>query len=269
MSFSQTLQRILRPHTDFTPTQTMFQEWNAERLGISLEESRKRYVRSRRAFPRGHVGRGYRAFNDTAYEVLQVFFSDTPAEAFTAYVHHSPMHFLMMLGYKEPTREDNEPLIRALNATGKREKVSILDFGCGLAQQSRTLAANLIADGVQVSLTLADIPTLRKDFLVWLTKRMNIPTTFLECTAAAPIPDALPPCDVLFATEFFEHVHDPMKYFERFHPLLSPGGIMITNLADHHEEFMHVSPNLKALRDRVASLGYVELAPSRLYRKPI
>jgi hypothetical protein len=46
------------------------------------------------------------------------------------------------------------------------------------------------------------------------------------------------------------------------------GGFLITSVADHRPEFMHVSPDLRALRDRLARLGYRELKRHTLYRKP-
>ena len=91
--------------------------------------------------------------------------------------------------------------------------------------------------------------------------------TFLDCSIEVPIP-SLPSFDVLIATEFFEHVHDPLSYFDRFNDKLAPGGLMLTQLDDHHDEFMHVCPDLRDLRERVRQHGYAEIDRRRLYRKP-
>jgi hypothetical protein len=262
----QSVKGLLGAQPSSTPTQRLFEEWLSETLNISLDDARERYARSRRAFLGGHKGRGYRQFNNCAYEALQVFFTDTPREAMAAYRHHAPMHFLMMLGYEEPTWTERDPVIKALRDRPRGGKVAILDFGCGLAQKSRTLAKYLQAQGTEVQLYLADIPTVRKDFLVWLTARTGIPMTFLDCSLEVPIP-TLPEIDVLFATEFFEHVHDPLAYFDRFDEQLSPSGLMITNLDDHHQEFMHVTPDLGPLRERVRARGYQSLQGRELFRK--
>jgi hypothetical protein len=176
------------------------------------------------------------------------------------------MHFLMMLGYLEPTWDEDQPVVRALTGRSGRDEIVIADFGCGLAQHSRTLAAHLVRQGARVRLVLADSPTLRKDFLLWLGAKTNIPTTFLDCTPETPAPK-LPACDVLVATEFFEHVHDPLMYFERFNAALRVDGLLITHLADVAREYMHVCTDLGPLRNRIRSLGYEEIQSRRLYRK--
>ena len=147
-----------------TETQLSFVAWNAEKLNISQDESLSRYRDSLAAFPDGHAGRQYWAFNDKSYQVFRVFFDDTPGEIHAAYQFHAHMHFLRMLSYPDPKIHDSD-LPSLLN---KRREVSILDFGCGLAHFSRALARWLRNRGTEVTLTLADIPTTRKEFLVWL-----------------------------------------------------------------------------------------------------
>jgi SAM-dependent methyltransferase len=247
-----------------TRTQQLFIEWNAERLGISLEESRRRYAASRAALRGGHAGRAFRKFNETAHEIARVFYDDRAAEIYDTYRYHAPMHFLAMLAYPEPEWHESDLIVRELLG---RRRVSLLDFGCGLAQQSRSLAEYLRDNGVEVRLTLVDFPTLRREFLVWWGQRTGIATTFLACTPDTPIPE-LPDCDLCQATEFFEHVHQPLVYFDRIDAKLAPGGLLLTAIADHHSGFMHVSPDLRALRERVAALGYEPLVPNRVLRKP-
>jgi hypothetical protein len=43
--------------------------------------------------------------------------------------------------------------------------------------------------------------------------------------------------------------------------------MLVTNVADHHDEFMHVSPQLGALRGRLEELGYEPVIQNRVYRK--
>jgi hypothetical protein len=241
----------------------MFILWNASRVGVSAEESRARYDKSRSAFPNGHKGHRYREYNDISYELFQVLYSDDPATVFQSYQFFAPMHFLRMLSYEDPIVTQSDEIVQALPA---RTQIAILDFGCGLAHQSRALGQFLLGHGKQVSLALADIPTLRKDFLLWLGKQTSIDTIFLDCTEQNPIP-TLPRCDVCFATEFFEHVYDPVAYLERFHQALNGGGLLITDVSDHETEFMHVSPKLGRLRQRIQELGFDELHANTIFRK--
>jgi hypothetical protein len=253
-----------RGASGMTRTQQLFIQWNAERLGISPEQSADRYAASWAAIPGGHSGRAFGDFNGTAHTVLQVFFDDSANEVFNAYRYHGQMHFLVMLTYPEPRWTGTDLIVRELK---HRYEVSLLDIGCGLAQQSRTLAEYLRDRGARVHLTLVDIPTLRRDFLLWWGIRAGIPTTFLACTAETPIP-ALPDCDLCQATEFFEHVHDPVAYFDRIDAQLAAGGLLVSGIMDHHPGFMHVSPHLGPLRKRIAERGYHVLVRDRVLRKP-
>jgi SAM-dependent methyltransferase len=247
-----------------TRTQEYFIEWNAERLGITLAESRARYVQSWNAIPDGHTGKAFGKFHGYCHDVFKVFADDSPREVMSAYQVHAHVHTLTMLTYPEPRWFDDDAIVKRLNG---RKEVSILDFGCGLAQQSRTLAEYLRDKGIKVRMALADIPTVRKDFLLWWGRRTGIPTTFLECTVERPIPE-LPRIDVCFALEFFEHVYDPVAYFTRIDEAMNSGGLLVTNMGDHHKDFMHVSPRLGALRDAVTASHYEEIFTQFIYRKP-
>jgi hypothetical protein len=247
-----------------TRTQEYFVEWNAGRLGLPLAESRDRYVQSWNAMPNGHSGREFEEFHGRCYELFKVFADDSSKEVIDAYKLHGYVHFLNMLTYPEPEWSEDDAIVKRLLG---RSSVSILDFGCGLAQHSRTLAEFLRNKGMQVSVVLADIPTVRKDFLLWWGKNCAIPLTFLDCTLERPIPD-LPQIDVCFALEFFEHVYDPVGYFTAIDRALTPGGILATNMSDRHKEFMHVSPKLGPLRLAVDACRYQEILTNFIYQKP-
>jgi SAM-dependent methyltransferase len=247
-----------------TRTQDYFVAWNAERLGITLDESRSRYLQSWNVLPKGHSGRAFGKFHGHCYDVFKVFADDSPREVMDAYKVHGHVHFLIMLTYPEPNWSDDDAIVRRLL---DRKEVSILDIGCGLAQQSRTLAEYFHVRGLRVRIALADIPTLRKDFLVWWGKHTGIPTTFLDCTAERPRPE-LANIDLCFALEFFEHVYDPIAYFSSVDHAMAGNGILVTNMGDHHKDFMHVSPKLGALRQAVHASGYQEILADFIYQKP-
>jgi len=252
------------PISQLTRTQEYFLEWNAQRLGMTLTDSRARYLESWNAIPNGHNGRAFEKFHGQCYDIFRVFADDSPRELIDAYKLHGVVHFLTMLTYPEPQWNDDDVIVKEFL---KVATISILDFGCGLAQHSRTLAAYLQDKGLEVHLVLADIATLRKDFLVWWGKRSGIPLTFLDCTTERPIPE-LPQINLCFALEFFEHVYDPVAYFTRINEALTPGGVLVTNFSDHHKEFMHVSPQLAPLREAVQRSRYEEIFANFIYRKP-
>lgn len=240
-----------------TLTQEDFIEWNAQRLSISPEESRRRYLRSRSLFNGGHRGRDYRTLCTLSHDVFEVFCADNPNEVFDAYKFHGPLHFLRFLSYAETDVLDDEKVA----PLAARETACIVDYGCGVAQSSIRLAERLRELGVQVELALADVPTVMKDFVVWRARKRGLRTRFIDCDASDPYP-ALPPCDVCIATEVFEHIHEPLRAFERVDTALVPGGLLVANISDHEPEFFHVAPELEALRDKARARGYREISPN-------
>jgi SAM-dependent methyltransferase len=247
-----------------TRTQQLFIEWNAERMGVSFEEARERYLRSWSQVRGGHRRQAYNRFCEAAHEIFSVFHADSEGEVYEAYRFHAKMHFLRMLSRKEPVWSDADPLVRGLSG---RDEVRILDYGCGLCQPARGLAELLLAHGRRVHLTLADIPTVRKSFLVWLCQRTGIPADFLDCTEERPIPP-LPRVDLAFANDVFEHLHEPEPVFEAIEAALEPGGFLVTDLEDHLEGFMHVTPDLASLHRSLEARGYREIRKRRVYQKP-
>ena len=243
--------------------QELFCQWNAERLGTSLEQSRDRYIRSWSAISNGHCGAEFRFFNELSHEIFGVFFDDNEREVFDGYIFHGHIHFLRMLSYGESEWKADHPIVQWLTSY---ETVTILDFGCGLARFSWSLANLLKTRGITVKLVLADIPTIRKPFLIWVGEKTGFPVTFLDCTIDTLIPD-LPPCHVCIATEVFEHLHTPVLHLRKIDDALLPGGFLLTNVADHRPEFMHASPNLALLREALDKLDYEEIWHHVLFRK--
>jgi 2-polyprenyl-3-methyl-5-hydroxy-6-metoxy-1,4-benzoquinol methylase len=253
------------PPARLTATQELFCEWNAERLHISLHESRKRYIDSWTSIRGGHAGEEFRWFCDLSYKLFNPLYDDSPQEVMATYEFYGPLHFLRMLSYEEPQWAPDDPILTHLPS---RSTIRILDFGCGLAHASRSLATTLSKMGRSVELALADIPTLRKPFLVWMGTRTGVPTTFLDCTDETPVPP-LPPCEFCVATNVLEHLERPLEYLNAFDAALQPGGLLWTDVADHNREFMHISPSLGVVRERIDALGYEPVVPFRLYRKPV
>src|SRR5476651_925259 len=100
------------PITQLTRTQEYFLEWNAQRLGITLAESRARYVQSWNAVRHGHNGRAFQKFHGQCYDIFRVFADDSPKEVIDAYRLHGAVHFLTMLTYPEPQWFDEDVIVK-------------------------------------------------------------------------------------------------------------------------------------------------------------
>jgi len=248
----------------FTPWQAAFCRWNGERLGIGFEQSRARYLRSWNAIPNGHAGPEFRDFGVLQEELYRVVAEDDEAEVHEAYRLHAWMHFLRQLSYPVPTWHADDVVLATLAA---RPQATIVDFGCGLAQTSISLAMALRARHCDARVYLADIPTVRADFLAWFCRDQGVPFEIAACTRDYPIPD-FPYCHAIVATEVFEHLHDPLACLERLHEALLTGGFLLTNVNDHEAEFMHVTPALGGLREQLRSWRYREIEPRALFQKP-
>jgi len=149
-----------------TRWQEAFCRWNAERLGISIEKSTERYVRSIEAVPGGHGSDRFREF----CRVFSVFCSDSEEEVLDAYRLFAPHHFLRMLSYQERAWPDSHPVVQQL---AQCNEPTIADYGCGLAHASIGLALVLRDRGLRPSLFLADIPTMRSEFLGWFCRDLE------------------------------------------------------------------------------------------------
>jgi SAM-dependent methyltransferase len=246
---------------ELTRMQRMFVEWNAERLQITYADSLERYLASWRLLPQGHCGIDYREFCVLSQAIFKVFHDDNYLEVYDAYKFHAPLHMLRFLSYNKQNRFEDA----VLKQLRKRDFIAILDYGCGLAHESFSLAERLKERGGRVKLVLVDIPTLRKDFLISVSKKLSLTMEFIDCDKNTPFP-TLPSCDVCIATEVFEHTHDPVRVFQNIDESLSIGGYFVANIGDHVEEYFHVSPDLTCLRAQVEARGYTNIAPS-VFRK--
>ena len=246
-------------------TQEKFIEWNALRLNMPYEISRQKYMESLSAFPGGHGGHEYKEFCDLSYKIFGVLYGDTEAEIFSSYPFYGPLHMLRFLSY--PDKDIYTANTDFVGTLKERDEITILDFGCGLAHESRGMARAFLGLNKPCRLLLADIPTIRKEFVLYLCRQNGIEASFFDCRAEMPIP-AFPKYDLLVATEVFEHVHDPIKYFESLTANLDRGGLVFTNVSDHRRDFMHVSPNLEKLRAHIVASGFQEIRDHVLFQKP-
>lgn len=239
-----------------------FIEWNRNRLNISIDESKERFYRSMNILG-GHKGSNFRNFNSINYEILQVFYNDSKEEVLESYKLFSYQHFLRQLSYGNFYWPSDNNIYTSLK---NKNKVHILDYGCGMAQKSRSLCLKLKSTVPEIKLFLVDIPTIRKDFLLWWGEKHNIEIIHLDVLDSEPF-ENLPNHDLCIVEEFFEHVYNPELYLEKIYNSLNENGFLMTNVNDHIEEFMHVSPNLGILRDKIQQMNLKEIETYKIYQK--
>jgi SAM-dependent methyltransferase len=249
--------------TQLNAWQQAFCEWRAEQLNIPLNDSIERFNHSWAALNGGHARWQFKIYCELYHDLLRPFIGNRPGEIQQAYAAHAQLHFLRMLSYRVPVWPNHIPELAPLLAL---PAPTIVDFGCGLAQTSISLALYLREQARSPELFLADIPVPQLEFLRWFCRRLKLSTTVAECTPATPLPP-LPPCNLLIATELFEHLHQPLPFLSAFADSIRPGGFLLTNIADHTPEFLHVTPDLAPLRAFLRERGWRELRPNRIFQK--
>lgn len=242
--------------------QGYFVYWNSERLNISVEESLDRFKKSFNAVGGHHSGK-FKEFCGTSHDLYYPFSADSKDLVYEAYQYHSYMHFLRMLSLPTPQILERDTVY---NEVKGRDDVHIFDYGCGIAPYSIAYAIRLKDVGVKVKLHLIDIPTIRQQFLEYVCTNLEIEFEFYAPPkdSGAFFPE-IGECDVAITVEVFEHLYNPIDYFRLMDGYIKDGGLMITNIKDHKEDFMHVTPDLSLLRKEFTDMGYVNISDNSYY----
>lgn len=241
--------RFRKQDPRFTHTERGFVTWNALRLGITVEAASLRYNTSTESFDGGYRGDEYRTFCVTAYKALSVLATDAPSEMFDSYRLFAAYHTLRLISYNDATHScglsiHQEMAVGLASAFDASTLIEIVDFGAGMAQESRCIAEILrVKHGRTARLHLFDIPTPRKSLLDFTCRKFDgfqcIVHDVLNSTKIPPLAHAV------IATEVLEHMYPPqtMGFQEELARALVPRGLFRGNVGDHGKEFMHVNPN--------------------------
>ena len=238
-------------------TQDLFHRWNAIRLNSSFEESVSAMDKLNELFPEEQAGgKLFNHFMEAAASVSQCMHFGVSG---TMPLNESmeTITFIRQLAYTDELfwPEEKEPFMDQLT---KRKKVTILDFGCGLAQVSREMCRRLIAENVKVKLVLCDLAGFRRNFLLWATKQEGIDCDHLVCSSDRRVP-ILPKCDVVIVRNVLEHIRRPVKTLSCIHRVLNEGGFILGNFRNQREHALHCHPRLTSVRQylRNRHYGYV------------
>src|SRR5262249_2149050 len=145
------------------------------------------------------------------------------------YKFHGGFDFLRMLGYTRPSETELQPIVCRLSG---KATVDIVDYGCGLAHRTITVARLLIANGVKVTVTFVDIRRKHHlEFLDFVCKKYGIHYKFLEVTADAFYPE-LPDHDYCDNVSVLEHLPRPLIVIDNIHRALRAGGLFLVAMED-------------------------------------
>lgn len=227
-----------------------FIAWNAERLKIPQEDSMRRYLKAQQDIKRGHGGHAFRMIIEQQYHLLNSFAGDSRREVYDAYRIHAPLQTLRFVSYGVTARYPKKlPPLLLSNASLPRapgEPLVIVEFGAGLGHTSLSLAEELrVAAGMPIELHLYDIATPRFELLKYLCVRDSLPCVLHDASAG---PVRLPPrAHCVIAQEVVEHLYadELQRLQDELLRSLVTGGVLVTNLIDHKQEFMHVAPQVR------------------------
>lgn len=139
----------------------------------------------------------------------------------------------------------------------EHDPIKILDFGCGIGQNSLLTAKLLIEKGNKVQLSLVDICEHRQSFAKYQTAVWKIPKVSGK------------KFDVILIQEVMEHLSDPVAKIIELDAQLQPGGLFFGNLNNHLGSGLHVYPDLLEVRQWLKEAGYRTLIQKELFQKPI
>lgn len=250
--------------------QEEFVAFIAKKRRIDLSRAHTLVTTAQKQFIGGWGGDDYRHFTELALETFRPLYDEgSEAELIETYKFHSGFDFLRMVGYGVPNPQDIELIVSRLS---EKKTVDLVDYGCGLAHRTIAISRHLLAKGVKVKLHLVDI---RREqhlaFLDFLCRKYGIDYEFIEISPKTLYPE-LPAHDYCDNVSVLEHIRQPVTVVNNTDQALRPGGLFLALVDDTIEEMMHISPNLKAVRERLADLHYQLVARCNgipLFQKPL
>jgi SAM-dependent methyltransferase len=123
----------------------------------------------------------------------------------------------------------------------------VVDYGSGLAYISYEIAG-LRSDS---AIFLLDVESLVLEFALFRLKKTGATVHAIPVTKENIYPE-LPDHNICIASEVMEHLAQPLKAYDNIFRSLRPGGLLYGRFDDHQPNMYHVSPNLCALRRRLA-----------------
>lgn len=112
----------------------------------------------------------------------------------------------------------------------EKKQVSILDYGCGVADPSLYLALH------GVNITIVDLDDIKLDFAISRFKKRNLNINYYRATQTeTPVDIGPQKFDVIIMAEFLEHVRNPRSFLEfAIEHLNNEHGVLFDSLGPTH-----------------------------------
>jgi|2_EtaG_2_1085320.scaffolds.fasta_scaffold89728_1 SAM-dependent methyltransferase len=234
---------------------------------ISYSEATKLIKLGSDSFNQGFSGASFRNYTEFFGEVFSFMQNDSEDQVHETYKFHAPMDFLRMLSYPICESHRDLELMKQftdyLSSLEDRNNITVVDYGCGLAQLTISIC-NILKEDYNLSpkLVLMDIDRkIHKEFLFFLTKKYNIECQWINITKNNPFP-RIPNFDYIHVKDTFEHIYHPEVLVDNINNSIKKYGILVGTVADEREEFMHATPNLSKVRKRLEKHGFKNVGES-------
>jgi 2-polyprenyl-3-methyl-5-hydroxy-6-metoxy-1,4-benzoquinol methylase len=127
----------------------------------------------------------------------------------------------------------------------------MLDFGAGIG------SSGIIFAKAGLEVTLADISGILLDYARWRFKKRGLTANFINLSHQ-DLPEGI--CDVIIATDVFEHLANPKQEIKKIACALRNGGYLFFNITETEGDThpMHISKAFHVLR-HMRSCGFKKL----------
>lgn len=132
-----------------------------------------------------------------------------------------------------------------------KDKIDVLDYGCGVADPSLYLALS------GVTVTIVDLDDKKLDFAIWRFKKRNLRVNSIRAAQTEkPIDLGNKKYDIIIMAEFMEHVRNPRLFLEfAVKHLHDRHGILYDSLGPIHNHGV-AGDHLKEAKEIVAHSDY-------------
>lgn len=239
--------------------ETEFVRFWSERRGVSVTVVGNAYLAARERF--AFEGANYHRLALDLYALFApAYGQEHEADLIASHQFYSVLH-----AYKLVMREARDPgqyeararMLGPLLRTG----AVVVDYGSGAASASLALG-QLRPD---LAFCLVDVESSLLDFASARLNARRIPHVLCPVRPDNWYPD-LPAHDLCLADLVMEELRQPLRAYEQIVSAMRPRGILVGRFGDWGDQFLRPSPDLSALRARVAD-DFERLPADDCYRR--
>ena len=223
-----------------------------DKNNLNKEEAVKLFALGLNSFKGGFSGSDYGNFTEFFSQTFSWKYGNSEDVYHETYKFHGPLDFFRMLSYQSYTSQRDMELYKQISdfLKDKNESITLVDYGAGLAHITLTLAKILKFVNVKVKLVIIDIDRfIFKEFLKFISKRYECEVEFIDINSDNPYPK-IPKFDFLQIKDVFEHVHSPEKIVDNIINSAKENSIISATTDDEGPEMMHVTRDLKHVRNK-------------------